>query len=87
MPASTLILTIAPGRNGEATMSVSFRNADGTQTPPREVVLDNRLAGFIANMQAFARAKLATLESPPQGRAEDGDPAIAVEAAHGEQVR
>jgi hypothetical protein len=62
MPTPTFILTIAPDRNGKAGLWASFRDADGTQTPPRKVSvdLDRRLAGFVATMQAFARQKLAT---------------------------
>lgn len=86
MAAAALVLTIAPDRNGKTTLSASFRKADGTLTPPREVILNHRLAGFVASMQALARHKLATLESPPQGRAEDGDQAIAVEIAEGKQI-
>ena len=82
MPASSLIITIATNRNGKASMSVSFCDADGAPAgPARDVILDNRLAVFVANMQAFARAKLTALESAPQRRAPDGDPAIVGEAA------
>ena len=87
MPTSPaqLILTITP----DGQMLVSARTADGTQTPPRAIAIDqdNRLGAFVADMQALARRQLATIESPTIGRTGDGDPAIAVEAAHGEDVR
>jgi len=67
-----VVLDAGPG-------SITIRNADGTQTPPREVVLNHRCAAFVAAMQALARAKLATIESPSQGRARDGEPATAHE--------
>lgn len=51
-----------------------------------EIVLNDRLAGFAASAQAFARQQLAAIESPAEGRAGDGDPAIAIEAADGKQV-
>jgi hypothetical protein len=82
-----LVLTIAPDRNGKTTMLVSFRGADGTLTPPREVVLNHRCDAFVASMLTFARAKLVAVESSPEVRAGDGDPTISVEAAEGEQVR
>lgn len=67
MPALTLIITIAPDRDGKTTMSVSFCGADGAPAgPAREVVLNDRLAAFVADMQALARQKLATLERPPE---------------------
>jgi hypothetical protein len=84
MPASSLIITIATNRNGKASMSVSFCDADGAPAgPARDVILDNRLAVFVANMQAFARAKLTALESAAERRAGDGGEAIAVEPAEG----
>lgn len=87
MPTPQLIITIAPGRNGKTTMWVSWRGADGAPAgPAREVILDNRLAGFVADMQALARAKLAAVKAAAERRPGDGDPAIAVEATHGEQV-
>ena len=69
MPTHQLILTIAPERDGKVALWVSLRGADGTRWPPRKVSvdLDRRLAGFVATMQAFARQKLATLESPAKG--------------------
>jgi hypothetical protein len=77
MPAPTLTLTVAPDRDGKATLLVSLRNADGTQGPSRKlfVDLDGRLAGFIAAAQAIARRQLAAIESPAEGRTGDGDPA------------
>ena len=69
MPALSLIITIAPDRDGKTTMSVSFCGADGPQMPARagsRVVLNDRLAAFVADMQALARQKLATLERPPE---------------------
>ena len=87
MSTPTFIITIAPGRNGKATMFVSLRGADGAPAgPPREVILDNRLAGFVASAQAFARQQLAALKASAEGRTEDRDPTIAVEAANGKQV-
>jgi hypothetical protein len=64
MPTPTFILTIAPGRYGKVTLSVSLRQADGTQTPPREIPVDRRLAGFVAALQEIARLKLAPLKAP-----------------------
>ena len=74
MPAPTLIITIAPDPAGKTTMRVSLSSADGAPVgPSRDVVLNDRLVAFIANMQAFARAQLASLESAPQRRAPEGD--------------
>ena len=88
MTAAQLILTIAPDRAGKVAMWVSLRGADGTPAgPAREIVLDNRLAGFVADMQALARAKLAALKASAERRPGDRDPAIAVDAAHGEHGR
>ena len=43
MPALSLIITIAPDRDGKTTMSVSFCGADGAPAgPAREVVLNDR---------------------------------------------
>jgi hypothetical protein len=65
-----LIITIAPDRDGKTTIQVSLRSADGTLGPPRSVVLNDMLAGFAATMQAFARLKLAELESTAEGARE-----------------
>ena len=87
--SAQLIITIALDRDSKITLWVSARNADGTQAPPQKVAVDQdrRLADFVATMQAFARQQLAPIESPAIGRTGDGNPAIAVEAAHGEDVR
>ena len=90
MPAPALTITVAPDRNGRrAILWVSLRDADGTQAPPRKISvdMDSRLAGFIAAMQAIARQQLAPIEATAERRTEDGDPVIAVDAAHSEQVR
>ena len=86
MPTPTLTITIAPDRDGKATLLVSARAADGTQTPPRKisVVMDGRPGAFVAAAQALARPQLAPIESSTEGRARDGDPTIAIEATHGE---
>jgi hypothetical protein len=86
MPAPSLIITIFTDRAGKSTMQVSLRGADGTLSRPREVILDHRLAAFVAGMQAFARLKLAAVEASAVSGAADGDPAIALEAADGERV-
>ena len=85
MPVTTLVLTIAPG----GSILVSLRNADGTIGPSREVPLDQggRLAAFVTAMQALAGQQLAPIEAAAEGRAGDGDPAIAVDAVHGEHGR
>ena len=79
---ATLILTIAPERDGTCSLHVSLRTADGTQGPPRTHPgnMDGRLADFITTMRAIARAKLAPIETSAIGRTGDGDP----EAVHGE---
>ena len=84
MPAPQLILTIAPDRDGKTALFVSLRNADGTLTLTRRIPvgLDRRLGAFVVGMQAFARQQLAAIESAAIGRTRDGNPAIAVEAAH-----
>ena len=88
MSTPALILTIALDRDSKITLWVSARNADGTQTPPQKVAVDQdrRLADFVDTVQAIRR-ELAPIESAPQGRTPDGDPVIAVDAARGEQVR
>lgn len=82
-----LILTIMP----DGTMLVSLRQAGGAQSPARAVAVDQdgRLGAFVAEMQTLARQQLAALESPGVRAAArpDGDPAIAIDAADGEQVR
>ena len=88
MSTPALTVTIAPDRNGRcATMWVSLHGVEGAPTWKISVDMDGRLAGFIADMQTIARRQLAALESPAEMRTGDGDPAIAVDAAHGEQVR
>jgi len=85
-PAPQLILTFTPS----GTMLVSLRDAnDAALVPPRPIPvnLDYRLAAFAADMQALARLKLTSIESAAQARAGDGDPAIAVDAVHGEHGR
>jgi hypothetical protein len=79
-----LAITIVPDRDGKATILVSLRGADGTQ-PPRKLVVDlnGRLGAFVAAAQALVRPQLTPIESPTQRGARGGDPAIAVEAAHG----
>ena len=76
-----LTITIASDR----TLFVSLCDANGTQSSPRMLPgdLDWRLGAFVAAMQAIARQQLAPIESPAKGCT----PAIAVEAAHGEDVR
>ena len=51
MPTSTLVLTIAPDHDGKTTLWVSLRDADGTQSPPRAIPVDQdwRLGAFVAN--------------------------------------
>jgi hypothetical protein len=89
MPTHQLILTIAPERDGKVALWVSLGGADGTRAPPRKIAvdLDRRLGGFVTALEAFARQQLAPVESPAIGGAPDGEPSIAVEAAHGEDVR
>jgi hypothetical protein len=81
-----LILTIAPDRDSKISLWVSARNADGTQTPPQKVAVDQdrRLGGFVAAVQAIARRELAALKASAERRPGDRDPTIAIEAAHGE---
>ncbi len=78
-----LILTIMP----DGSMQVSLRRADGTQSPPRAVAVDQdgRLGAFVTEMQALARQHLASVESPAMRHAArpDGEPSIA-DAADGE---
>jgi hypothetical protein len=85
MPAATLILTITPDRS----VLVSLRHADGASSPVGVIPadLDWRLAGFVADMHALAQEKLAALKATAVAGAADDDPAIAVHAARGEQVR
>ena len=89
MPAPTLTLTIVPDSGGKAAMWVSVRDADGTQGPARKISIDpnDKLAGFVAAMQAIARLKLTPVESSTVSCAGDGDPAVAVEPANREQIR
>ena len=49
--------------------------------------LDWRLGAFVAAMQAIARQQLAALKASAERRPGDRDPAIAVDAAHGEHGR
>ena len=83
----TMIITIAPDRDGETMMWVSMRDADGASGPPRRVVPNARLNAFITSMQVLARGELTAVESPAHGRTEDSDPAIVGEAADGEHGR
>ena len=81
-----LVITIAPDRDGTHAIWVSLRGADGAQSPPRRISVDylgGRLAAFVDAAQALARNR--SRRSKP--RPPDGDPAIAVHATHGEQVR
>ena len=81
MPAPTLIITIAPDPAGKTTMRVSLSSADGAPVgPSRDVVLNDRLVAFIANMQAFARAQPRRSIRTPKARARRR-PAIVGEAA------
>ena len=70
-------------------MLVSLRAADGTQSPPRTISVDQdgRLGAFVAAVQAIAGQQLAPIKSSAIGRTGDGDPAIAVDAVHGEHGR
>jgi hypothetical protein len=56
MSTSSLIITIAPDRDGKHAISVSLRNADGTVGPPQRISVDqdHRIAAFVAAMQAIA---------------------------------
>ncbi len=87
MPEPTMTITIARGPDGEAAMWVSWAGADGAPTgPPRQVVLNNRLAGFVRGMEAFARRELAAHEPLAERCPPDDDPALVVESVDGEQA-
>ena len=62
MALPPLILTITP----DGRLFVSLRQADGAQSPPRTVAVDQdgRLGVFVANMQTLARQHLAAVKSP-----------------------
>jgi hypothetical protein len=86
MPTPTVTLLIAP----DGRVRVSLHGSDGAQVgPPREIDahLDGRLADFVAAVQEIAQEKLASLKAPAVGGTADGDPAVAVDDAHCEQVR
>ena len=81
-----LVLAIMP----DGSMSVSLRHADGTQSPPRAIPVDQdrRLGVFVANVRTLARQHLAAVKSPgvrPTARP-DGEPTIA-DTGDGKQVR
>jgi hypothetical protein len=86
MPAPTMTLLIAP--DGRVRVSLHDSN-DAQMGPPREIAanLDWRLADFVNAVQAIAGQKLAALKATTVERTTDGDPTIAVDGAHGEQVR
>ena len=67
---------------------MSLHDSCGAQGPPRQISvdLDNRIAAFVA-VQAIAEQQVAPIKASAAGCAGDSDPAIAVEAAHGEDVR
>ena len=82
MSTPQLVLTITlDGR-----LLVSARAADGAVSPTRTIAVDqdNRLAGFVADMQELARRQLAPLKPSAIGRTNDSDP-TAANVAHGEQ--
>ena len=89
MPTATLVLTIAPDRDGKTTLWVSLRNTNGTLSPPLMIPVDQdgRLGAFVADMQTIARQHLASVKSAgvrPTAR-RDGEPAIA-DTADGGQI-
>ena len=76
--------TIAPDA-----VYVALRDAGGTVGPFTRIAADLhwKVAAYIATAQAFARQQLVAVKPPAEGRPGDGDPAIAIEAAQGEDVR
>ena len=83
-PTSPLSITLIPERDGTTSVIVSMGD---TSFPKVTASLDWRLAGFVADLQALARAKLLAVKAPAITGAADDNPAIAVDGAHGEQVR
>jgi hypothetical protein len=82
MRTPTSILTIAPDRGGK----VAMRHGRHAEPASDDLCRPGREAWrFVAVVQAIAGQQVAPIKSSAIGRTGDGDLAIAVDVAHGEQ--